>query len=323
MKPKVSVIVPVYNIEAYIGECLNSIVTQTFKNIEIILIDDGSTDLSSKIIKDFAQKDNRIIIHSQSNQGVSAARNAGISLASGEYILFVDGDDLIVENAIEMIYKYAIATKVEIVIGNALFCYEDGRQVAVFPRTQELNMYKASGDICIMKLMEINAYPPLVYLFFIKRKFILRNKLYFKQNIIHEDELWCIQALFYAKHVFLIDFYYYMYRQREGSIMNSNNNLFRIKSLLIVVSELNTFAREIQKKNVAKESIGYIYFRIFVIYHVISKLKIEKQKKYILSKMKFFSELLIEIFPTLLYYQQKNCLVIYRVATLFINEATQ
>jgi len=317
MKSKVSVIVPVYNVEAYLEECLNSIVTQTFEDIEIILVDDGSTDLSSNIMKKYAQKDSRIILYSQSNQGVSAARNSGISLASGEYILFVDSDDSILENSVETIYNQATETNADVVIGNVLYCYPDGSKKTVFPRTQELNNITIPGDICFMKLMEINAYPPLTYLYFIKRELIIKNKLYFKKNVIHEDELWCVQALFNAKHVSLIDFYYYLYRQREGSIMNSDNNLFRIKSLLRVVPELDKFAQGFYKKeNISKESIGYIYLRIFVIYYVIGEIIIKN--KYKLSKMKIFPELLKKIYPNLVYYQQKNCLSYYRLTTSIV-----
>jgi len=319
MKPKVSVIVPVYNVEAYLTECLNSIVNQTFDDIEIILVDDGSTDLSGNIMNEFAKKDSRIIIYSQLNQGVSAARNSGISLASGEYILFVDSDDSILENSIETIYKQATETNADIVIGNVLYCYQDGRQIKAFHRTQEMNNIIISGDICFMKLMEVNAYPPLTYLLFIKREFLKKNELYFKKDVIHEDELWCVQALFNAKRVSLIDFYYYLYRQREGSIMNSDNNLFRINSLLIVVPELDRFAQELYKKdNISKDSIGYIYLRIFVIYHVMGKL-IKKENKNLLSKMKIFPELLIKIYPTLMHYQQRNCLTSYRKTTSVIN----
>jgi glycosyltransferase involved in cell wall biosynthesis len=109
-------------------------------------------------------------------------RNTGIQKSNGEFILFVDSDDTIVENSIEILYKYATETDVEIVIGNVLYCYQDGRQSAVFQRTPALNnMFKISGDICFVKLMEVSAYPPLVYLFFVKREFIMMNKIYYKK----------------------------------------------------------------------------------------------------------------------------------------------
>ena len=93
--PKISVIVPIFNVEKYLKECLESIINQTFKDIEIICINDGSTDNSLDILNQYAEKDNRIKVITQSNQGLSAARNTGIKYANGEYISFIDSDDYI------------------------------------------------------------------------------------------------------------------------------------------------------------------------------------------------------------------------------------
>ena len=105
MQPKVSVIIPVYNVEKYLRQCLDSVVNQTLKDIEIICIDDGSTDNSLNILKEYAQKDNRIKIISKKNGGLSSARNAGLKFATGEFVGFVDSDDYIeretYENAVE------------------------------------------------------------------------------------------------------------------------------------------------------------------------------------------------------------------------------
>ena len=99
--PKISVIIPVYNVEKYLGQCLDSVVNQTFKDIEIICIDDGSTDSSLDILKKYAQIDSRIIIINSENNGVSEARNKGIERAKGDYIYFIDGDDYIDQQCLE------------------------------------------------------------------------------------------------------------------------------------------------------------------------------------------------------------------------------
>jgi glycosyltransferase involved in cell wall biosynthesis len=117
MEAKVSVIVPVYNVELYLEECLDSIICQTFKEIEIILINDGSIDRSLDIMELYASKDSRITVLNQPNRGVSVARNAGIQHASGEYILFADSDDTIVPEAIEELYRKAGETGADLVIG--------------------------------------------------------------------------------------------------------------------------------------------------------------------------------------------------------------
>lgn len=102
---KVSVVIPIYNAEGYLGKCIDSIISQTWKNIEIILVDDGSKDGSSKICDEYAKKDNRIIVIHKENGGVSSARNRGIDASSGDYMLFVDSDDYISENYVESFFK--------------------------------------------------------------------------------------------------------------------------------------------------------------------------------------------------------------------------
>lgn len=316
MQPKVSVIVPVYNVEAYLEECLNSIVEQTFKDIEIIIINDGSKDRSIKIIQKFASKDKRVILCSQTNKGVSAARNTGIRQVKGEYILFVDSDDKIIENTIEVLYQNAITTNADLVIGNASNWYQDGSIKRVFDRRDINNISGLSGEICFQKLVQIHqmVFPPLVYLFFVKRELIIDHKLLFKRNIIHEDELWCVKTMLNSKRVSLIDFDYYLYRQREGSIMNSNNNTFRIESMFIVSKELKKFASELKKKDIPEYVIECIYIRIFIQYHVIDTL-ITNRDRHFLPNIRFYSRLLSEIYSSLNYSHQKYCLAMYSMAT--------
>ena len=104
---KISIIVPVYNVEKYLERCLDSLINQTLKDIEIICINDGSTDNSSEILKEYAKKDSRIIIINQNNQGISVARNNGMNKAKGKYIGFVDSDDWVDLDFFEKLYKAA------------------------------------------------------------------------------------------------------------------------------------------------------------------------------------------------------------------------
>ena len=117
--PKVSVIIPVYNTEEYLRECLDSVVNQTLKDIEIICIDDGSTDSSLDILKEYAKKDNRITVLKQKNQSSGIARNAGLSIAQGKYLSFLDSDDLFELELLESLYKKIISTKSDIAICDA------------------------------------------------------------------------------------------------------------------------------------------------------------------------------------------------------------
>ena len=114
--PKISVIIPVYNVEKFLRECLDSVVNQTMKDIEIICINDGSTDGSLDILKEYATKDDRIIVVNQTNGFAGSARNSGLKIARGEYIQFVDSDDYLELNACETAYKYALQYKADVVV---------------------------------------------------------------------------------------------------------------------------------------------------------------------------------------------------------------
>ena len=307
MAVKVSVIVPVYNVELYLEECLNSIINQTLKEIEIILINDGSTDSSVEIIEFYALKDSRIIILKQLNSGVSAARNAGIMKASGKYILFLDSDDTILSDSIEVLYRRAEETGADIVIGNALLCYLDGSQTLFFPHGKTLsNGLLWTGESVFTKLMEWNMLP-LSVSYFTRKDIIIDNKLLFQENILHEDEIWCVKTILAAQKVLFIEFNYYFYRQRENSIMNSDNKAFRIKSLFEVAKALYQHSEALQINNISEKTISCIYVRIFWICHFIYSL-VFQNKTITFAEFNYFSELLIKIYPVLSYSQQRYCL---------------
>ena len=120
----ITIIVPVYNVKEYLSKCLDSILCQTYKNIELILIDDGSTDGSEKICDDYAKKDNRVVVYHQTNFGVSVSRNKGLKLANGIYITFVDADDYISKDYI-IDLKKNINDSIDIVISNAKDVIDD------------------------------------------------------------------------------------------------------------------------------------------------------------------------------------------------------
>ena len=124
---KISVIIPVYNVEQYLRECLESVINQTLSELEIICINDGSTDSSLDILREYEQKDNRIIVINKDNEGQAAARNIGISMAKGEYIGFLDSDDYIDSNFYEKLYNAAKKYKADIACTN-LYRFSDSKR---------------------------------------------------------------------------------------------------------------------------------------------------------------------------------------------------
>ena len=123
--PKVSVIVPVYKVEKYLNRCVDSILSQTFKDFEIILVDDGSPDRCGDICEEYAKKNNKVKVLHKKNGGLSDARNAGLNMATGKYIVFVDSDDYIDSNMIDILYKRIVDTSADMAICNYLYVDED------------------------------------------------------------------------------------------------------------------------------------------------------------------------------------------------------
>src|SRR5699024_1200447 len=131
----ISVIIPIYNKEEYLDECINSVVNQTYKNLEIILVNDGSTDRSEVIINKWYKKDDRIVFLNQENKGVSSARNKGISKANGEYVFFIDADDRLEDNALNLLYKYSLINKSDIIMSN--FIHVKNKYISYRPKISE------------------------------------------------------------------------------------------------------------------------------------------------------------------------------------------
>ena len=125
-QPLLSVIIPVYGVEQYIAECLDSVIAQTYKNLEIIVINDGTKDKSAEIAKEYAQKDSRIKVYDFENGGLSVARNRGVSLAKGDYIAFLDSDDWIAHNMYEVLLEQILSNNVDMV--KCGFCETDGKK---------------------------------------------------------------------------------------------------------------------------------------------------------------------------------------------------
>lgn len=212
--PKISVIIPVYNVEKYLAECLTSVVNQTFKDIEIICVNDGSTDNSPMILEEFAQKDSRIKIINQENQGLAAARNTGIEVATGEYITFVDSDDYVSTDLYADMQKYLPAE---------LICFN----AKIFPMSEKyraLQNYiqcKFDGELPVEEklILKTNVH---VWNKVFKTSVIKENNIRFPKGLYFEDFPFVCEYMLSINSVkFVIEKEYYFYRQQPNSIMNN------------------------------------------------------------------------------------------------------
>ena len=216
---KISVIVPVYNVEAYLEECLEHVINQTFKDIEVICINDGSTDRSPDILNEFAQDDGRIRIINQENHGLGAARNGGIELAKGDYIYFMDGDDFLELTALEELYEISTKHDTDFTIFK-LNNFDDKTKKPIsddyysMPHLKqrvgdEVFCYSDVEDMALR--LAVNSQGN-----FFKRQFI--DDLRFPEGLLFEDNVFFTKALFKAGRIFFYDRFLYNRRVREDSL---------------------------------------------------------------------------------------------------------
>lgn len=235
---KVSIIIPVYNTEKYIDECIQSVINQTYKNLEIILIDDGSTDSSLHKCQNYQKNDSRIKLLQQKNTGVSTARNNGLALATGDYIVFMDSDDVCELNMIESLITVAINKNSDVVFSKINFLYKD---CCNLPKPLTILKSQTKSDVLDIifsntpwKETNINGGYLLGKLF---TKKILKN-VYFDPTLkMCEDELFLVNVLIKNDpHVTLLNKVLYHYRQRASSAVNTlqfKNLESKIKALAI------------------------------------------------------------------------------------------
>lgn len=222
MKGKISIIVPVYKVEKELDRCVQSLLKQTYKNLEIILVDDGSPDRCPILCDQYAMEDERIRVIHKKNGGLSDARNAGLNLATGEYVLYVDSDDYIELDSCERLISATSDGQVDIVVGNAIMEKPDGNEKMIHSATPAGFIYSAK-DFVEKAVCESQWYAP-AWLNMYRRKFLLDNELYFKKGIYFEDVQMLPRVFLPAKKITCIDGIFYHYIIRENSIMTSQRD---------------------------------------------------------------------------------------------------
>lgn len=226
---KISIIIPVYNVEKYINKCLDSILNQTLTDIEIIIINDGSNDKSLEICKQYSEKDSRIILIDKKNEGVSVARNKGIEVSKGEYILFVDSDDWIDENSCEIMYKEIQKNKADLFFCNHVREYGTTRDYIDYGLDEKIIEKDEIKEKIIFPLIEeedknkvhlkASFRGPLGKLY--KREIIQKSNIYFNHDlIIGEDFIFNLQYLRKTNKIVMSKEYFYHYFKNDESTTN-------------------------------------------------------------------------------------------------------
>ncbi len=233
-----SIIIPVYNVDKYIRACLDSVFSQSFKDWEAICINDGSTDGSAAVLKEFAAKDDRIIVINQLNAGTAAARNTGLRAAQGDYIFFLDSDD--------WLEPYSLQTLAGRLNGEDILCFNGKRYFESSMEYHPADVLQEKEYRRGIEYYNENALLPRDFAFvcvvlrIYNRVFLMKNKLYFDNDISYEDNLWVPKVLYYAQTVKIISDVLYLYRIREGSKMQEVS-LERKMDMLKVANRLAAF----------------------------------------------------------------------------------
>lgn len=278
---KISIIVPIYNAKKYLSRCLESLINQTLKEIEILTINDGSKDNSDKIIKEYMKKDSKIRIYNKENGGLSDARNYGLKMAKGKYILFVDADDCIEKNTCKELYEIAEKEQLEIL----KFNYFDEKNKKYAFKYKEQYMRKTYNGIEYLKRvfdskdeMTIVAWNALY-----NRKYLQDNKFKFKKNILHEDELWTPQIIIKANRIMQVDNVYYNYKYNKNSITTQKDKTKNAMDIINTCKELDNIYSKINDRKLRKQLKNTIVTKYLEAF-VMGKMYEKEKKKYIDKK---------------------------------------
>lgn len=317
-QPFFSIIVPVYNIEQYIKECIESIINQDLNNIEIILVDDGSTDNSGKICDKYSQNDKRIkVIHKQ-NAGVSEARNSGIKKSKGKYIIFVDGDDFLIANILLELKEILLKnTDIDVLLSKRLYFYEKNNRIIDNNKSFDLEKFNSTEkkDILIY-LLKFNLLEGHVGLKVVRRNLIFNNTLLFDRELSNNEDVdWTLSLFLNIENINIkaTDIKFYVYRKnREGSA----SNCIKQKSIISIIKVLNKWYCFLEKENIDKELrkglfnyLAFIYSNLFLGYSLLEECS--KNKKLEIKK-------LIEAKKELLdYAQNKRTKIIGKLYKIF------
>lgn len=299
----VSVIIPIYNVEKYLKECLETILSQTYKNLEIILVDDGSPDNCGNICDEYAKKDSRIKVIHKTNGGLSDARNHGIDIANGKYICFVDSDDYIDRYYVEKLYKAVKNNNVKVA------------QCSILKIDDNKNIIEKYGydNFCIKSGKEIIREQ---YSKHVVENTVVWNKMYEKElfdNIrfpvgkIHEDEFTTYKILYDLKKVAIINDYLYNYRENNNGIMKQKFNIKKFDRLYAYKEKMEFFQNKEED----------IFVKVLMRYIEEIRFDYINSKKYISNFHEYKSKLLKEyrrVYSILI--MQKNISKKYKIKLL-------
>lgn len=285
--PKISVIIPVFNAEKYLHKCLDSILLQTYKNLEIICVNDGSTDSSEQILDEYAQKDSRIIVLNQQNSGQSIARNKGLEIATGEFVSFIDSDDWV---SLSLYQKFVNALKlvnsdIDIYMFNAdIFLKEQSLSDVKLKHVFELSAWKIKSENLLYSVADCSnpfdgnmSVCNKIY----KKSYLESLNLKFEESLIFEDKVFHFESFLRTQKIYINNDALYHYRQHSASTMHTiKNNVFDIFEVIPLINKALIDSNTYEKNK-------YAFFQFLMnhfVYLLFSSLPTDSPKLYELAK---------------------------------------
>ena len=293
----ISVIVPVYNVEEYLEECLDSIQKQTYTNIEVILVNDGSTDGSKEICEWYCKKDSRFKLVNQENKGLSGARNRGMAESKGQFISFVDSDDVLKEDMLEQLMKQMTSEDIDIVE-----CWHTNEKHELdLPSLKDTkiifqgNGQEALVSLCKDNIVRLNAWAKLY-----RREVILNFP--FLEGLFYEDVYGGIGILKYIRKIVKINYIGYYYRVRSGSIMNREFNMKNLDLFTICDKVERLYKEDLELRPYIHRRLFHLVLMHVVDYHIFKgnpykEKYVEYLNRYAKSSSRSFAMRAYHLFP--------------------------
>ena len=274
-----SIIVPIYNVEKYLDKCINSVLNQSDRDFELIMIDDCSSDKSFTIASKYSDINNVKLIKKETNSGLSDTRNLGLKVASGEYVMFLDSDDYIEEDSVSRIKLDILNNNYPDVSYYGFFKETADKSVLLYGSVSQKGLKYTNVDYMKNELRNRRLSPAACFGVY-NRNFIISNNLFFKSGILHEDELWTPQVLLHANGVYVSEYAYYHYVKRDNSITTKKDKTKNSIDIINTCYELETIFDEVEDKKLKillNNHLSMLYMKAMTI----GKMYEKNKKKYI------------------------------------------
>lgn len=273
MEDLISIVLPIYNVEKYLRKCIETVLNQTYTNIEILLVDDGSTDNSGTICDEFEKKDKRIKVIHKINGGLSDARNTGLKHAKGKYISFIDSDDYVSEKYVEELYTLLKTNNAQIAVCNFQRVKEDGQAIS----SEDIKSETLSSKEALEKLNDKKFYPASIVAWNKLYDIKLFNHILYPLGKLHEDEYTTYKLYYEAKKVAVTSNVLYYYRTVQTSITNRTFNKTRLDVLEALEERMKFFKEKNEKKLYELSLIQYE--SVLMIHYMNCKFYLEDSKE--------------------------------------------